>query len=631
MRYMQEGAGASAYCGAPGTGKTHRLVQECKALVDAGTPAADIYMFAASTSAAAALQARLEAAGVAGVSVTTPMTWALDVLKTDAARAFTHREAHVLNDYECDFFFEDMRVTGEKQHRLREMLKFFYRGWSEMRDDEPGWLISEVEVNIEALAKDHLAMMRAYHPCEVAAACVRYLAAKPSALEGVRRSYVLADDFRSMSRASQRMCELLAGKDLIVTWDDVASLEGEETYGYVDGLDELAGQCNLARTELSEYEGSSAAYEALSNLYKQDCVTAELPSQARAGEGTPEVCTTDMLEKEPANVVRIVQEALDADVAPEDIFVVAGRASWAGRIQGALEDMGIRASRVNGRITLKGDIRDPERCADMAMANAVHLVADPTNCLAWRCWCGFGDYLCRSAAFSSLLHVSKGLSGTGNYLNDLLDALVGGNDLELHGEMLGREGIEHRVCDAKAMLADAQGLTGADLIAAIRAHVCADGQATPGFDALVGDVASGEGASELIARIDEALAPAAPKAGSVRVGEPDDLIGQAPRVLVLCGLTNGLYPEKGYFDLLERTIDDQAKMHDKLIHQLIEVCAKAGKRLVLSGFTHADILDAEPMKLMSERIRLRNGHRVCEFAPSAVIDYVTGAKTAYVR
>ena len=94
---------------------------------------------------------------------------------------------------------------------------------------------------------------------------------------------------------------------------------------------------------------------------------------------------------------------------------------------------------------------------------------------------------------------------------------------------------------------------------------------------------------------------------------------------------NGLYPVKGYFDLLERTIDDQAKMHARLVAQLVEACGKAGGRLVLSGFARADILDAEPMKLMSERVRLRDGRRVCEFGPSAVIDYVTGVKTAYVR
>ncbi len=139
------------------------------------------------------------------------------------------------------------------------------------------------------------------------------------------------------------------------------------------------------------------------------------------------------------------------------------------------------------------------------------------------------------------------------------------------------------------------------------------------------------GAPELAARIEAGLAPQVPQQGCVRVGLPDSLIGQSPRVLVLCGLTNGLYPEKGYFDLLERTIDDQAKMHARLIVQLIETCGKAGERLVLSGFTCADILDAEPMKLATERIRLRNRHRVCEFGPSVVVDYITGVKTAYVR
>ena len=37
------------------------------------------------------------------------------------------------------------------------------------------------------------------------------------------------------------------------------------------------------------------------------------------------------------------------------------------------------------------------------------------------------------------------------------------------------------------------------------------------------------------------------------------------------------------------------------------------------------------MKLATERIRLRNRHRVCEFGPRVAVDYATGAKTAYVR
>ncbi len=630
MRYIQDGVRARAYCGVTGTGKTQKLVEECRALVDAGEKSSDILVFAASRSAAATLERRLENAGVVGARVTTPVAWALEVLASDAAQEFTGREPHVLNSYEQDFFFEDMRVNGAKQRRLREMLKFFYRSWSEMREDEDGWLITVEEKEINRIAKSDLHMLRAYHPCEVTAACVCYLTSDAAALDGLRVAHVLADDWRAMSRASQRLCELLAGKSLAVTWDTVASLVGEEPYGYAEGLVELEVQCfALERVKLDEFKGSACAYEAVANLFRQDCVTADVPSEVCAAGGAPQVRVVSMLDKEPASVVDAVREALEAGVKPDDIFVTAGRASWVGRMRGTLENSDILTSWVEDTAYLYGDIRDLDKCADMAMANAVRLVANPRNCLAWRCWCGFGDHLCRSAAFSDL---ARALEGTDDvWLCDLLFALIGQGELIVGGDMLDRERVEQRVREGRAMLEEAKGLTGTELLNVIRKHVCAQGQETPEFDALVGEVAVGECAYELLARIDAAFMPQVPAEGCVRVGTLDALIGQTPRVLIFCGLTNGLYPEKGYFDLFEKTIDDQAKMHERLIEQLIEVCGKAGERLVLSGFTHADILDAEPMKLMSERIRLRNGHRICEFAPSAIIDYATGAKTTYER
>ena len=628
MAYVEGGVRARAYCGAVGTGKTQRLVDECVRLVQAGDGEGTLVL-AASASAAEALRARLGQAGAGSVRVTTPMGWALGLLCTPQATAFTGREAHVLNDYEQDFFFEDMRVLGTKQHRLREMLKFFFRGWSEMHEDEPDWLVTVEEKDVNRLAKADLAMMRAYHPCEVSAAAVRYLASDADALAVARVAHVLVDDFRAMSRASQRLCEMLAGESLSVAWDDVASLVGEEPYGYAEGLQELAGQCDLECVRLSTFQGSPVAYAALSNLYRQECVTAELPEKGRAGEGEIVVRTAGMLDKEPAYVVEEVRKALDEGVAPEDVFVAAGRSSWVARMRSALEDAGIPASWAEDRECLRGDIRDPERCADMAMANALRLAADPRNCLAWRCWCGFGDYLCHSAAFADLSHVLENAPQV--TLCDLLSGLIGEGDLVVGGDMLDRPRVEERVRAGKSMLAEAEGLTGQALLDVLHRHVCAAGQRTDAFDALLGDVAPTDGAGALLARVDAAFQPQAPKPGCVRVGLFDALLGQTPRVLVLCGLTNGLYPEKGYFDLLQKTIEDQDKMHARLIDQLVEVAGKAGERLVLTSFAHADILDAEPMKLMSERIRLRNGHRMCEFAPSAVIDYLTGAKTAYVR
>ena len=55
----------------------------------------------------------------------------------------------------------------------------------------------------------------------------------------------------------------------------------------------------------------------------------------------------------------------------------------------------------NGKIA-SGDIRDLERSRVPRLLTALYLSANPYDAVAWRSWCGFGDYLTRSNAFAVL-------------------------------------------------------------------------------------------------------------------------------------------------------------------------------------------------------------------------------------
>lgn len=89
----------------------------------------------ATPDAARALSARLtEAVGERGgaIEVTCTRDGALGLLASEEGRAFSGRAGRLVTPVELGFIMEDMKVSGLKQRRLREMLKFFYRNWTEL-------------------------------------------------------------------------------------------------------------------------------------------------------------------------------------------------------------------------------------------------------------------------------------------------------------------------------------------------------------------------------------------------------------------------------------------------------------------------------------------------------------------
>ena len=70
---------------------------------------------------------------------------------------------------------EDMKVSGLRPKRLREMPASFYRSWTELADDDPDWLLPGEEADVHTLLKENLVFMRAVIEPEAANLAARYL------------------------------------------------------------------------------------------------------------------------------------------------------------------------------------------------------------------------------------------------------------------------------------------------------------------------------------------------------------------------------------------------------------------------------------------------------------------------
>lgn len=674
--------------GGVGCGKTAALITRVATLLEDGAAPEDMLVLTATPDAARILAARLiEVVGERGdaVEVTCARDVALGLLASEEGRTFSGRAGRLVTPVELGFIMEDMKVSGLKQRRLREMLKFFYRNWTELAggaDDDDRWLIPGEEADTHALLKDVLRFTGGILEPEASAMAVRFLLACPEVLASAQRAHVLVDDYQMHSRASQHLANLLARDSVIVAADPAAVVEVFDSYPYGEGIGEFT-QANegCERIVLNESHACAAAARAASRLRASlDAGAAPLgdaeaesdapsPSQSASSATSGTTATPTVPDRaaiaasftaleatdpaaEMASVADAVQTALEAGADPSSIYVLAFHPAWERRVARALEARGIAtATPVRGRVAA-GDYRDLDRCAAARLLTALALVANAHDALAWRAWCGFGDYLANSAVFADMRAEADARNQS---LVAMLDEVAAAAPEEgFPGTGIGRVLDAYRT--GRALIERAQGLEGDELIGALadaldlaaeerertmqlaRALTApAPGSDGSGADTPCGTAPSTFDSPDATASTSPDAAIAAPSdaraliararrrmnapifenpEGRVLVGDSAHLTGRAPAMLVLAGFTNGFFPARDFFDATVTTPDKQKLVRATDTRRLYAAAGKATQRVAASWFTSIGLVEAETLKLEIGRVKLRRGERIAVTTPS---------------
>lgn len=619
--------------GGPGTGKTARLLDHVARLLADGIPATDILVLCATPDAAKLFSHSLaeRTPHAADVRIITPRELELDLLADPAAAACTGRDARLLAPFEMDFLMEDLKVSGLRPKRLREMVKFFFRGMTELADDNrETWLFSSEEENVFSLLKSCLGFMRGIAEPELANLCVSFLRADARSRANLTRPYVIVDDYQLLSRASQMVANLLAGTSLAVACDPVGCVEAFESYPYDAGADELLSVNPHAVVErLETCYRSFAVASAVNALYADEKLQAAplVPNVAddagnSAGGNAESVCAiaSETPEDEIRRIVSTVVAALGEGRTPEDLYLVTPHRAWTSNLERALSAAGVPhdAAR-NGKIA-SGDIRDLERSRVPRLLTALYLSANPYDAVAWRSWCGFGDYLTRSNAFA-------GLRSAGTAQSLALDSVI-----ERASEGASPAARDDARASLSAVLdAYAQGMELARRAHALKGDALLEFLAHElyGKDATVPETVralcapfedealTGEDSAALAARARRRLdLPRFERTKAVRIGEASRLAGLRPKTVLFAGFVNGFVPVRAYFDQSIMPLDKQAVQHERDVRLLAFSIGKAENDLVFSYFIETDIETAERLRLKIDRIRLREGERVARIAPS---------------
>lgn len=677
--------------GGPGTGKTQAIVQRAARLLAAGTRPDDVLVLAATRSAVDALRARVAACGVVGadaVEVCTPAQFFEQVLSCPEARAFAGRTPRLLADFEERILMEDMKTCGLKTKRMREMLKFFFKQWTELGDEREGFLVEDDEHLVHDAIMRHLRLRGAMLPVELGNLAVKFLRDCPDVPAACRRAHVLADDVQDYSKATQLALDLIARESLMVCGNVNEQVETAEAYPCPEGFAAFAEthegaevvtltQCarsapriaavgnGLAeaggmdeRTLVTLGEGGAAERvcaggEAVARAMSEDDAVRAAGEHADAAADAEGVAAAGTARVDLPGDVRFVQwvdpntefmgvarflkhafagtpgarvaaggsapagedlcaggalagASAVAPLHPRDVAVVVPNALWGRSIAKVLEVNGMPSDQLVSYHALKGDPRNAERCADLRAYTLLTLAADPDDAVAWRSWCGFGDYLTHSNHWCRLEDFAEA-AGMG-----VAEALAQLADFD-EPPFAGADVLAARWRQAQALLAPVAGKRGFTLLSACK--LPGHDELPPAFEALLAPLSGTEDAAELLARARGRLERRFADVDAVRIALPSMLVGLEFDTVVIAGAVDGFYPGVGAFDI-ENDEDRQAEISAADRRAWYAALGTARRTLVVSTFQKDRAEVALRSGMQVHRIRDEHGQAMARLAPS---------------
>lgn len=616
--------------GGGGAGKTAALVERVAVLLDADVSPDEIRVIAATRSAAAEVRARLSERieSLCPVSVSTAAQFAEDVLSTPEAQRATGRFPRVLAGFEERILVEDMKVTGVSGKRLREMLKFFFRVWTELGEADERFIIDAEERAVHDAVCAHLVSRKAMLRCELSNVACRYLEESKAARAALARPYVLVDDFENLNRASQVLAELSCSRQLFVCGCGNELVETTEPYPYAAGLLDFEADHPEARTFVLDCSlRMPARVTALAeSLVKRGGLDAGMPLvvPADADEGTVKFVNWTYPNDEFRGIARYVKHRVHGDVEcapvrPHRVFIAVPNALWGRAIGRILEANQVKCDILTSYHGIGGDPRDNAKCAGLRALTGLNLVANPADAVAWRSWCGFGDYLTNSNHWCRLEERAQQVSRD---VVDVLAALASGEEEPFLGSDLLSERYRAGV-DLARRIGDRRGFS---VLNVLRDE--GQREAPRDFLALVEPVAGSETPIELFERARSRLERTFGDADAVRIGLPQMAIGLEFDIVILVGAVDGFYPVSRVYDLAcdEEQADAARAQERRTWYSLL---SKTCDTFVLSCFSRDEANTATALGMHVHRMRSEGGKSLAVLAPSPYIDELGGAAPGF--
>lgn len=647
------------------TGKTTELVAGALRLAESGAGMQDILVFACSPDAEDSLRERLARTSklLEGIRVTTPRSFALEILANPDIRKRTGREARMLTRFEESFLAEDLRTGGIAPKRIASMMGFFRKSFSEMADDDSEWLGTQEERELFSLLESRLSVYGAYLEPQLADTAVQQLRSDRNALAAARVPHVLIDDYHLLSRASQHLACLAAGKSLFATSNPEGGYETFDSYPYAQGTRELlqaaphaqvielnkihlpkpqinalSGLSNLI-VRASEAASADSACQLEGSAQAQKATTSAAMGTAASGEDTepdlyPENRQCRMPEDEFAAIGSWAQTLIENGAQPNEIAVVAPNRTWARNIAAALSRRGIACATSYMQGPIGGDIRYLDLSQAAQFVSLLTLVANPEDGPALRAWCGVGEYLTCRSLFAEIMDACKRREvPLASILTEIANAETEASAFTYASE---QEHVASRLALLSKACADLEGRRGKDLIDALVRWTAESSQTDATLPhAIAGLLVAAEendGARTLARKIRQAMdSPRLSRKGSVAIVEPQRIAGLTFEHAAITGMVNGFTPPHASFDRTKTSPQRAARMVEREARLYRSATAAGTRDIAIFHCASMKGTDAQMLGACVGRYFVENGMRCARLSRSLIADAMLGESVQLER
>lgn len=543
--------------------------------------------------------------------------------------SFSSGRARLLSAYETDFLMEDVKTLGARPKRLREMLKFFYRGWTELADEDPEWLFTVEEIDTFEFLTCELQYLGTMMEPQVSNLATKTLRMEGQVRERFACRHVFVYGYQSLSRASQLLCQLVAGEELVAGAGPDMGVDVFESYAYPAGVEDFVRLNPAAEV-------------------------VEVGVQGVAGDKVCDAHSWKTPADEVEGTVDAIAAAVEAGANAEDIAVVTFHPWWTQQMARALQARGLQANAWLGAPKLHGDIRELDRCLGLRTVTLLRLLADEHDGMAWRSWFGFGDYLARSNQFAEMrrrvcgMHIGEGCTvaaskraevsaqeaasacGKGATCGDAQGARgAGAAKLSAHGDVhgdLAAYGIDLD-SDLKPLFAEVRDLRGPKLLAYLVETLAGPDVPLPVSVRPLLALGPDADAAQMVAELDRLqFFSGVPARAGVTVASFAALADIDFDQVFFVGFANGLFPRADYFDLTKVTVDKQAKMGERDAHAARAMADLGTRGLHVGSFERCERMLADRMGVKQVRIYAADdfGREMVEAAPSIYTNVLLG-------
>jgi DNA helicase-2/ATP-dependent DNA helicase PcrA len=421
----------------PCTGKSTALKHLLWRLIDAsGVDPTKILLCTFTRTAADDLRRDASSLGIERideVNVRTIHSYCFSILADEAVLRQSGRTPRTMLEFEKRFLARDLRESnGWKLAETTEAIHAWSAAWSRLEPDEPGWPHQPRDQQflreITRWLKFHKAMLLE----ELVPLARDYLRANPlSPYRGAFRA-VLVDEYQDLNRAEQDVVELLLADDgtITVVGDEDQSIyvfrfanpEGMRSYPirYPDARRMPLETCRRCPPRVVAVANSVIA----NNRNRQP---RALAPDTNPGRPQGEICVVqwaDLAAEVAGLATYVAAKVRRAEVGAGDVLILAPRRTIGRELRDAFVQRGIEARTFFHEELLDGVPEDDEKNYLQRAYTLLQLLAEPTDTVALRAWCGFGSPQLRAGAWRRVWDKASDL---GISVRNVLEALAEGS------------------------------------------------------------------------------------------------------------------------------------------------------------------------------------------------------------